>query len=65
MALREGKNLKDLIWSMPTLPKFSVKKGPLDFIEKMWKSQKRELEATFPISPLDDQIEIGSFLIDL
>ena len=35
MALKKGEDLKIKDWLIPTLPKFSVKKGPIDFIEKL------------------------------
>jgi len=38
MAVKRGEDPKDLKWSIPALPKFSVKKGPLKFIELLWQS---------------------------
>ena len=51
MLKREGKDIENMIWSQPTLPKYYVKKGPLDFIEKMWRSEKRFVKATLAIYP--------------
>ena len=36
MTIKEGKDPKLIEWSVPSLPKFSAKKGPLDFIEKLF-----------------------------
>lgn len=65
MALKKGEDLKIKDWLIPTLPKFSVKKGPIDFIEKLWKSEGRELSATLAICPSDKVIDIGPKVIDL
>jgi len=32
---KKKKNLKNVVWRVPTIPKFSVKKGPIDFIDKL------------------------------
>ena len=65
MAINRGEDPKLIDWSVPTLPKFSKKKGPLDFIEKMWKSEARELPATLAVCPSDKLIDIGPYVIDL
>lgn len=36
MARRNGEDVESYKWLIPKLPTFSVKKGPLDFIEKLW-----------------------------
>ena len=53
MAIRNGEDPKLKDWSVPSLPKFSAKRGPLDFIEKLWKSEKREANATLAVCPTD------------
>lgn len=35
MAKKNGLKEKEMIWSVKTLPKFSVKNGPIDFVLKM------------------------------
>ena len=65
MLEREGKDSENIIWSQPTLPKFYVKKGPLDFIEKMWKSECRNVTATLAVYPKSKVIDIGPYIIDL
>ena len=35
---------------VPTLPKYSVKNGPLDFLKKAFKSKKRIVSATLAIN---------------
>ena len=43
MSKRNKEDLKTKEWSVPTLPKFSKNsdQGPLDFIKKMYKSERR------------------------
>ena len=43
MAKRNKEDLKNKEWSVPTLPKFykNSDQGPLDFIKKMYKSERR------------------------
>ena len=53
MSIRNGEDPKLKDWSVPSLPKFSIKKGPLDFIEKLWKSEKREVNGTLAVCPTD------------
>ena len=53
MAIRRGEDPKLKDWSVPSLPKFSAKKGPIDFIEKLWKSEKREIIGTLAVCPTD------------
>ena len=63
---KKKKNLKNVVWRVPTIPKFSVKKGPIDFIDKLWKSETRFCPSTIAINPLDDPIDLGgTFEIDL
>jgi hypothetical protein len=40
-----------MIWRVPTKPKFSKVLGPLDFINKLWKSEKRIKRSTLVIDP--------------
>ena len=55
MAIKDGKDPKLMEWSVPSLPTFSAKKGgPLDFIEKLWKSEKRKANATLAVCPTDE-----------
>jgi len=54
MAIKDGKDPKRMEWSVPSLPRFSAKKGPLDFIEKLWKSEKRKVNATLAVCPSDE-----------
>ena|GEM_PF-4179957 len=35
------------------------------FLKKMWRSEKRELPATFAVNPKADIIDIGPYVIDL
>ena len=35
---KAGTNLETMVWRAPTKPKFSIELGPLDFIDKLWKS---------------------------
>ena len=65
MTIKEGKDPKLMEWSVPSLPKFSTKKGPLDFIEKLWKSEKRKVNATLAVCPNDKLIDIGPRVVDL
>jgi len=64
MERRRG-NLKNMIWRVPTKPRFSIKKGPLDFINKLWKSEKRIKPGTLVIDPTSEQYDIGPYCIDL
>lgn len=69
MLIKRGIDPRTAIWSVSTLPKFNIKDGPLDFLLKMWKSEKRNLLATLACYPLDLKSKgylcIGTFLIDL
>ncbi len=65
MAIRRGENPQSIEWSVPSLPKFSSKKGPLEFIKLLWKSEARELPTTFAVNPKDKLIDIGPYVIDL
>ena len=49
MRLKRGEKLEDMIWSCPTLPLFYVKKGPIDYLEKIWRSKKRVINGTLAI----------------
>ena len=51
LALKNGKKEEELVWSIPKLPPWSAKKGPIDFIYNMWKSEKREIRSTLAIYP--------------
>ncbi len=65
-AKQQKKNLKKLIWRSFKLPTWSPEKGPLNFIEMLWKTQKRELIGTLPICPTDwPKLDIGPGAIDL
>ena len=63
--IERGEDPRIYEWSVPTLPKFSAIKGPLDFIEKLWKSEARELPATLAVCPSDKLIDIGPYVVDL
>ena len=39
MAIKAGRDPNQIIWSIPTLPKFDTKKGPLDYLYKLFKSE--------------------------
>ena len=62
---RKNGNLENMIWRVPTKPKFSIKKGPLDFIYKLWKSEKRIKPSTLVIDPKSAEYDIGPYCIDL
>lgn len=64
-AKAEGKDPETIKWSIPKIPKFSTKKGPLDFIEELWQYEGRELPATLAVWPGEDVIDIGLKVIDL
>ena len=65
MAIKRCDDPEKLDWSVPALPRFSVKQGPVDFIEKLWKSEAREIPATLAIDPSEGFIDIGPYVIDL
>jgi len=39
---RKNGNLENMIWRVPTKPKFSIKKGPLDHSLTNYENQKKE-----------------------
>ena len=52
-------------WLVPTIPKFFIKKGPIEFLNLLWKSAKRLKKATLVIYPKSECIDIGPYGIDL
>lgn len=65
MAIERGEDLNTKVWLIPKVPTFSIKNGPLDFIEKLWKYEGRELPATLAVCPREKIIDIGPKVIDL
>ena len=65
--MKRRKKLKGYIWAVHTLPKWSSKLGPLDFISKLWRSlAARVPKGTLSISPKTEPlIDIGPGCIDL
>ena len=52
-------------WSIDKIPNFTAGNGPLDFIEKLWQYEGRELPATLAVWPGVEVIDIGPKVIDL
>ena len=45
--------MEGYIWAKPNLPKYSKKKGPIDFIFNLWNHKGRHAISTIAIDPSD------------
>ena len=47
MAIKKGINPKLITWSVPSMPKFVAKNGPLEFLFKLWKKESQTFSLQF------------------